>query len=51
MDRIENDTSNNSSVACVLVAAVTFSASRCIATVRGYTYRHRVMGVIYEVRL
>jgi hypothetical protein len=31
-DRIENDTSNNFSiVACVLVAAVTFLPSRCLA--------------------
>jgi hypothetical protein len=40
-DRIENDASNNSSiVACVFVATVTFSPSRCLATIRGYTCRH-----------
>jgi hypothetical protein len=39
--RIENDASNNSSiVACVFVTAVTFLPSRCLATIRRYTYRH-----------
>jgi hypothetical protein len=34
MDRIENDASNNySTFACVFVAAVTFSLSRCLATI------------------
>jgi hypothetical protein len=38
--RIENDAFNNFSVgACVFVAAVTFLPSRCLATIRGYTYR------------
>jgi FlaG/FlaF family flagellin (archaellin) len=41
MDRIENDASNNSPiVACVLVAAVTFVLSRCLATIERYPYRH-----------
>jgi hypothetical protein len=35
-DRIENEASNNISiVACVLVAAVTFLPSRCLATIGG----------------
>jgi hypothetical protein len=33
---IENDASNNSFVACVLVTAVTFLPSRCLATIRGF---------------
>jgi uncharacterized membrane protein YozB (DUF420 family) len=37
MDRIENNTSNNSSiVACVFVAAVTFLPSRCLARKEGF---------------
>jgi hypothetical protein len=45
---IENDVSNNSSiVACVFVAEVTFLPSRCLATIGGYTYRHRLMGGIF----
>jgi hypothetical protein len=39
-DHIENDSSNNSSIACVFATAVTFLPSRCLATKRGYTYRH-----------
>jgi hypothetical protein len=47
-DRMENDASNNPPVvAHVFVAAVTFLPSRCLAT---YTYRHKLMGGIYEVR-
>jgi hypothetical protein len=38
MDSTENDASNNSTV--VPVAAVTFLLSSCLATIRGYTYRH-----------
>jgi hypothetical protein len=38
MDLIENDTSNNSSLACAFIAVVTFLPSRCLATIRGYTY-------------
>jgi hypothetical protein len=34
-DRIENDAYNNSIVACVFVAAVTFLLSRSIATIGG----------------
>jgi hypothetical protein len=34
----------------VFVAAVTFLPIRCLATIGGYTYRHRLMGGIYEVR-
>jgi branched-subunit amino acid transport protein len=41
MDHIENDASNSSSVvACIFVAAATFLLSRCLATIRGYTYRY-----------
>jgi hypothetical protein len=41
MDRIENDTSNNSSIiACIFVAAVTFISSRFLAKIGRYTYRH-----------
>jgi hypothetical protein len=40
MDRIENDFFNNSIFACQFVAAVMFLPSRCLATVKGYTYRH-----------
>jgi hypothetical protein len=41
MDHIENDVSNNSSiVACVFVTAITFLPSHCLATIRGYSYRH-----------
>jgi hypothetical protein len=41
MDCIENDPLNDSSiVAYVLVAAVTFLLSRCLATIGRYTYRH-----------
>jgi hypothetical protein len=36
-DRIENDKSNNSSIACVFVASVTFLPSRCLETI-GDTY-------------
>jgi hypothetical protein len=51
MDRVDNDTSNNSSiVACVLVAAVTFLPNPCLAMIRVYTQTHRLMGGIYEVR-
>jgi hypothetical protein len=39
-DHIENDGSNNYIVACVFVAVVTFLPSSCLATIRGYTYRH-----------
>jgi hypothetical protein len=52
MARIDSDASNNSSiVACLFVAAVTNLPSRCLANRGGYTYRHRLMGWIYEVRL
>jgi hypothetical protein len=38
---IENNESNNSYiVACVFVTAVKFLPSRCLATIRGHTYRH-----------
>jgi Na+/phosphate symporter len=37
MDRIENDASNNSIVACVFAAAVTFLLSCSLATIGGYT--------------
>jgi hypothetical protein len=53
MDSIENDESNNSSIAAyVFIAAVTFLPShflamirvvlpsRCLAKIGGYTYRH-----------
>jgi hypothetical protein len=41
MDRMEDDVSNNSSIAAyVFVAAVTFLPSRCLAKIEGYTYRH-----------
>jgi hypothetical protein len=51
MYSIEIDASNNSSVvACVFVAVVTFSLSRCLATVGRYTYRHRLIRGIYKVR-
>jgi hypothetical protein len=50
MDRIQNDTSKNTStIACVFVAAGTFSPSRCLATVRGYAYRNRMKEGVYEV--
>jgi hypothetical protein len=40
-DRIENEASNNYYIlACVFVGAVTFSPSRSLATIQGYTYRH-----------
>jgi hypothetical protein len=43
-DRIENDASKNSSIVrCVFVAAVTFLPSHCLATIKGYTYRHRLI--------
>jgi hypothetical protein len=39
-DRTENSASNNSSIVRrVFVASVTFLPSRCLATIRGYTYR------------
>jgi hypothetical protein len=57
----ENDASNNSSiVAYVFVTTVThlpscclatirgFLPSRCLATIGGYTYRHRMMGGIFN---
>jgi hypothetical protein len=48
MDRIESDSSNNSSiVARIFVAAVKFLPSRCLATV-GDTYINRLIGGIYE---
>jgi hypothetical protein len=50
MDPIENEVSNNAIVTCVVAAAVTFLAYRCLATTEDYTYRHRLMGGIYEVR-
>jgi hypothetical protein len=41
MDRIENDVSNNSSIAeCVFVAAVMFLPSPCLSAIIGYKYRH-----------
>jgi hypothetical protein len=41
MDRIENDSSNSYSiVAWIVIAAVTFSPSRFLATIGRYTYRH-----------
>jgi hypothetical protein len=37
----KNDVSNSFYVvACVLMPAVTFLPSRCLATIEGYTYRH-----------
>jgi hypothetical protein len=41
MDRIENDASNNSSIAYVFVAAGTCLPSPCLAAIGGYTDRHR----------
>jgi hypothetical protein len=38
--RIGDDASKNSSIVCVLVAAVTFISIRWLATIWGYTYRH-----------
>jgi hypothetical protein len=36
-DRIENDVSNNSSIAaCVFITALTFLLSRCLATIREF---------------
>jgi hypothetical protein len=35
---------------CVFVSAVAFVPSRCLATVQGYTFRHRLLVGIYEVR-
>jgi hypothetical protein len=35
---------------CVFVAAVTFLASRCLATIGWYAYRHSLKGRIYEIR-
>jgi hypothetical protein len=50
MGHIENDASNNFSiVACVFVTAVTSLRSRCLATIGGYTYRHRLMGGIFSL--
>jgi hypothetical protein len=49
MNRIENDASNNSSVACIFVAIVTFLPNRCIELVGGYRCRHRLIGGIYEI--
>jgi hypothetical protein len=44
---IENDASNNSSVvACVLVTAVTFLPSRCLATTGGIHNTHTHSNVI-----
>jgi hypothetical protein len=38
---LKNDAFNNYSiVACVFVAVVTLLPSRCLAMIRGYTYRH-----------
>jgi hypothetical protein len=49
-DCIENNMSNNYFiVASVFVAVVTFLPSHCLAKIVGYTYRHRLMGEIYEV--
>jgi hypothetical protein len=45
MDCTEKDASNNfSTVACVFAAAATSLPSRCLATIGGYTYRHRPVG-------
>jgi hypothetical protein len=42
-DPIQNDNSSNSSiVACVFVAIVMFLSSRCLATIVGNTYGHKV---------
>jgi hypothetical protein len=47
-DRIDNDATNNSSIfASVFFAAVTFLPDSCLATIGGYTYRHRLMAGIY----
>jgi hypothetical protein len=49
-DRIENNAANSFSiVALVFVAAVTSLPSPCLPTIVGFTYRHRLMGRIYEV--
>jgi hypothetical protein len=51
MNRIENDASNKSSVVFVVVAAVFFLPSRCVATIGGiHIWTYRLMGEIYEVR-
>jgi hypothetical protein len=40
LDHRENDASNNySTVACVCIAMGMCLLSRCLATIRGYTYR------------
>jgi hypothetical protein len=56
---IENDASNNSSIACVFVTRGNVSTeplpsndrgflpSRCLVTIGGYTYRHTLMGGIF----
>jgi hypothetical protein len=41
MDRVENDTSSSSLLACVFVAAVTFLLRRCVATIEAHTYTKR----------
>jgi hypothetical protein len=47
MNRIENDASNNFTVAYVFAAAVTFLPSSCLTKIRGCTYKR--MGGIYDV--
>jgi hypothetical protein len=50
MGRTENNASNNSFiVSCVFLATVTILPSRCLAAIRGYTYRHRKMEEYHEV--
>jgi hypothetical protein len=45
-DHTENDASDNSSiVACVFIATGTCLPSRCLVTMKGYTYRHRHTGL------
>jgi hypothetical protein len=49
-DRIQNVSSNNSIVASIFIAAVTFLPSRCLATIED-TYTDTLTdGGIYEVR-
>jgi hypothetical protein len=47
---IETDMFNNSSMLLVFVGEGTCLRSRCLSTIGGYTYKHRLMGAIYEIR-
>jgi hypothetical protein len=50
MDRTEEDGSNNSIVARIFVAVVTFLPSCCLETIGIHIQTQRLMGGIYELR-